>query len=187
MEKKILNLLNICRKGSRALGPGLRYVIWTQGCPFHCKGCTTPEGQAIVERLMVDVELMAADIIRRRYIEGITISGGEPFLQAASLAHLIRLVRKERPDLNFIAFTGFNIEALRSSEAKSLLSELDVLIDGPFVQYLKIKKGLRGSSNQRFHFLTNRLMAYEDELKNGERLFETRIDNDSINTIGIPT
>lgn len=187
MENRILNLLNVCRKGSRALGPGLRYVIWTQGCPFNCKGCTTPEGQPIVKRQLVDVKLMASDIIKRKEIEGITISGGEPFLQAPSLSHLIRLVRKERPDMNVIAFTGFKIEALKSPEAKSLLSELDVLIDGTFVEHLKTPKGLRGSSNQGIHFLTDRLMTYEDELKNGERLFETRIDNDTINTIGIPT
>ena len=184
---KILNLLNVCRKGSWALGPGLRYVIWTQGCPFHCRGCTTPEGQPIVEKLVVDVKLMASDIIKRKEIKGITISGGEPFLQASSLAYLIRLVRKERPEMNVIAFTGFKMEALRNREAKSLLSELDVLIDGPYVKHLKTTKGLRGSSNQRFHFLTNRLISYKDELENGERLFETKIDIDTINTIGIPT
>lgn len=183
----MLNLLNVCRKGSRALGPGLRYVIWTQGCPFHCRGCTTPEGRPIVKRQMVDVELMASDMIKRKEIEGITISGGEPFLQAPSLSYLIRLVRKERPDMNVIAFTGFKMEALRSPEAKSLLSELDVLIDGPYVEHLKTTKGLRGSSNQKIHFLTNRLMPYEDELKNGERLFETRITDEYINTLGIPT
>ena len=187
MENKILNLLNVCRKGSRALGPGVRYVIWTQGCPFHCKGCTTPEGQPIIERQMVDVELMAKDIIKRKNIDGITISGGEPFLQASSLAYLIRLVRIARPDINVIVFTGFLIEALSSPEAKALLSEVDVLIDGQFDERKKTSKGLRGSTNQRIHFITNRLLTNEEDLRYGKRIFETKITNDTIITIGIPT
>ncbi len=187
MEKRILNLLNVCRKGSWALGPGLRYVLWTQGCPFHCKGCTTPEGQAIVERLLVDVDLMAADIIRRRSIDGITISGGEPFLQAASLAHLIKLVRRERPEINVIVFTGFKKEVLTWYEAQLLISETDVLVDGSFDEKQKTVTGLRGSANQHIHLLTHRLEAYKGELFHGERVFETKVFGNTIQTIGIPT
>lgn len=186
MDDQILNILSVCRKGSRALGPGLRYVIWTQGCPFHCKGCITPEGQPIVERMLVDVELMAADIISRHEIDGITISGGEPFLQVPALTRLLKLVKKERPEITVIVFTGFKIEAIIGSPAETFLSEIDVLIDGAFDEECKTSKGLRGSSNQGIHHISNRLLLYEDELENGNRIYETKISNDSIVTIGIP-
>ena len=71
-----LNILQLYRKGSRALGPGLRYVIWVQGCPFHCPHCETPEGRSFEPNTLIDVNALANDIISHQEIEGITISGG---------------------------------------------------------------------------------------------------------------
>ena len=79
MNGEILNLLDIERHGTRALGPGLRYAIWTQGCPFNCPGCVTPEGRPIVAAKIIDTTTLANDIIGNKNISGVTISGGEPY------------------------------------------------------------------------------------------------------------
>ena len=186
MNDGILNLMDVCRNGSRALGPGLRYIIWTQGCPFHCKGCISPESRPVIKRNMVDVDLMATDIINRPQVEGITISGGEPMLQASSLIRLLKLVKQQRPELTVIIFTGYKIEALKSQEHQTLLAMTDVLIDGPFEQKDVAHRGLRGSKNQRIHFLTDKLLSHHEELENGERRLETLITDGALVTIGIP-
>lgn len=152
-----LNILQLCRNGTRALGPGLRYAIWVQGCPFRCPHCETPEGQSFAPKTLIDVTELAQDIIGRPMIEGITISGGEPMEQAGLLADLLELVQAKRPELNVISYTGYKIEQLISEDALRFISYLDVLIDGQYIHEKNDNKGLRGSSNQRVHFLTDRL------------------------------
>ena len=85
MSESIINLLEICPDGCRTLGPRLRYVIWTQGCPFNCKGCISPEGQPVDANNIVTVDALAEDIVSRTELTGLTISGGEQFLQYKSL------------------------------------------------------------------------------------------------------
>lgn len=187
IKGKILNLWNVCRKGSRALGPGLRYVVWTQGCLKRCPGCTSPESQHITPRMIMEISELAKDIINSPRISGITISGGEPFLQAASLAQLLTLVKNQRPELNVIIFTGYLKEELAWNDAKALLCQTDVLIDGPYDQSKPITRGLRGSLNQNIVFLTNRLEDYREELVNGSRKQEVYVEDDKIVTIGIPS
>lgn len=186
IEGHILNLWSVCAEGTRALGPGDRYVIWTQGCMKRCPGCTSPESQAIEPKMIVDVEQLASDIIAKRNMSGITISGGEPFLQAASLARLLYLVKQQRPEMNVIVFTGYLKEELNWNDAQQLLAATDVLIDGPFCMDKATDKGLRGSTNQRIHFLTDILTAYRDELENASRKQEVYVDSDKIVSIGIP-
>ena len=186
MNGKVLNLLDIERSGTRSLGPGLRYAIWTQGCPFNCPQCITPEGRSIVAAKLIDTVQLANDIITNKNINGITISGGEPFLQAASVAALLNKVRESRPELNVIIFTGFLIEKLLSEEALSVLSMTDLLIDGQYIDELNDGVGLRGSSNQRLHFLTDRLLPYKRELQFGKRQVEINVNNNKIDAIGIP-
>lgn len=186
IEGHILNLWNICREGTKALGPGLRYVIWTQGCLRRCPGCISPESQPIKPKLVVEVELLADDIVKNAKISGITISGGEPFLQAASLSKLLKIVKQKRPELNVIAFTGYYKDELKWSDAVSLLEQTDVLIDGPFCQEQISDKGLRGSLNQKIHFLTDTLKYCQDEFENAPRKTEVHVEGDEIITIGIP-
>ncbi len=187
IEGRLLNLWNICREGTKALGPGLRYVIWTQGCLKLCPGCTSPESRPIKPKMVVEVDHLAEDIVNTSNLSGITISGGEPFLQAASLAKLLSIVKPKRPEMNVIIFTGYNKEELRWGEANALLNQTDVLIDGPYCQGKSVNRGLRGSSNQRIHFLTNVLDDYREELENGTRKLDLYVDGDEIVTIGIPT
>jgi anaerobic ribonucleoside-triphosphate reductase activating protein len=180
-----LNIFDLC-EGTKALGPGLRYVIWVQGCPFNCKGCTSPEGRPIKENILVDVEKIAQSVIRNNLIEGLTISGGEPFLQASKLSDLLKTVKKARRELTVIVYTGFEINELDWKEAKELLSFTDVLIDGVYVDALNDNKGLRGSSNQIIHFLTDKLKQYEDEFENSRRNIEIIVSNTYNKIIGVP-
>lgn len=181
-----LNLLDVCRTGTHALGPGLRYAVWTQGCPFHCDGCITPEGREMTDRMVVSVEDLAADICLSKAIDGITISGGEPFLQADALSQLLRIVRERRPNLSVILFTGYLFQDLQWNQARNVLSYVDLLIDGPYIPTRNDGIGLRGSSNQRLHFLTDRLINYMDELNSGPRKNEIYIHDTYQKTIGIP-
>lgn len=183
----LLSIYDICRNGTKVLGPGLRYVIWTQGCPFHCAECATPESRPITNDKEVSIATLAKDIQDRPSIKGITISGGEPFLQAAGLANLLTLVLKERPELTVIVYTGYQIDDLTWAESKKLLAHTDLLIDGPYRPELNDNQGLRGSSNQKLHFLTPRLLPWKDELENGKRKVEYHIQSNRIKAFGIPS
>lgn len=182
-----INLAAWCKNGTEVLGPGKRLAIWTQGCMKHCPGCISPEFRECKEAQLVDGKALAAYAICHRELSGITISGGEPFLQASALAKLIRAIRKERDDFSSIVFTGFCREELVWEEAAALLSVTDLLIDGPYVQEQFAGEGLRGSSNQRFHFLTDKLKPYSQEILSGKRSREIHCDEKSLFPIGIPS
>jgi len=181
----ILNIFDFC-EGTKVLGTGLRFVIWVQGCTFKCKGCISPYGQEIKENILVDINILAQSIIKNKSIEGITISGGEPFLQVSKLNKLLKIIKEQRPALNIIVFTGFELEDLDWDEAKEFLQFIDVLIDGKYIEELNDNKGLRGSSNQRVHFLTNRLIQYKEIFENNDRNAEIIVDNNYKKIIGIP-
>lgn len=182
---KILNILQLCRNGSRALGPGLRYVIWVQGCPFRCPNCETPEGRSFEPNTIIETDELAEDIISRPDIEGITISGGEPFAQAEALTELLYKVHKHRPKLTVISYTGYQYEDLTSDSDKAYMAELDLLIDGPYIHEQNDNKGIRGSSNQRMIFLSERLREYEQELANGKRKLEIIFHGSEYQVIGL--
>ena len=135
----------------------------------------------------METSALATDIINNSRISGITISGGEPFLQAAALAQLLASVKELRPELNVIVFTGYLKKELAWQDAKTLLSQIDVLIDGPYDQNNQSTRGLRGSLNQNIVFLTNRLIDYREELEKGFRKQEVYVEKDEIVTIGIPS
>ena len=122
-------------------------------------------------------------------IDGLTFSGGEPFEQASGLAELARLARKKK-DLNIICFTGYRYERLLNSIPPNdgvyeLLKEIDVLIDGPYIESLNDLIGLRGSSNQRIIHLTSRLRLYD--LEDQKRKIELTIRDGQMAFVGIPT
>ncbi|MEW6112820.1 MAG: 4Fe-4S single cluster domain-containing protein [Thermodesulfobacteriota bacterium] len=181
-------LLNIAAvaKSTHALGPGTRAVIWVQGCRFHCPGCLAPEwipfspatrltAKEVLEKLDMDI------------ITGMTFSGGEPMEQAGGLATLARLARKKK-DIDLICFTGYTYERLLkhppNDGVPDLLAQVDVLIDGPFIQSRRASVGLRGSSNQRVIFLSPRLKEYDFEC--GPREIEITISDGEVGFIGIP-
>ena len=174
------------KEGTRVLGPGWRFVIWTQGCLRRCKECISPEHQPLDGGCMVDTEELAKRICSNSHIEGVTISGGEPFLQAKALSELTEMVKTLRPELNVIVFTGNRLEDLTDEDSKAFLKNIDLLIDGEYVPELNDGMGLRGSSNQRFHFLTQNLLRFKEEIEMGKRRREVYVENDNeLITIGI--
>lgn len=179
-----INILSIA-KNVATLGPGNRYVIWVQGCPFYCKGCITPEGIPLKISKLISIEDLVSEIINDSTITGVTFSGGEPFLQASKLTKLINKIKDYRNDLNYICFSGYSFKDLIWEEATDLLNQLDLLIDGRYNEELNDNKGLRGSSNQNFIFLTEKLKLCEDEFMNQQRKIDIRIGN-QLQSIGIP-
>lgn len=180
-----LNIYYICEQ-SIALGPGNRFIIWTQGCLQNCLGCITPLSRSLEIKHLIRVNDLAERIVANNDINGVTISGGEPFLQATNLTKLLEVIHKKRPELNIIVYTGYTIEQLTSEKAKKILEYIDLLIDGPYIDSLNDEKGLRGSNNQRFHYLTNKLIKYNKEIENCGRNNEILIGADGTHIIGIP-
>lgn len=171
---------------TKALGPGNRFSIWTQGCPRRCFKCSSPELQPSGEGILEDVDVIADRIIQTKEIDGITVSGGEPMMQAEALTNLLAAVSLKRPELTVIIFTGFQIEDLQSEHHRALLRYVDVLIDGEYKDSLNDNLGLRGSSNQRVHFLSTRLLNYRKQLETGRRIREMHVLNQQeLLTIGI--
>ncbi len=130
-------------------GVGLRCVLWTQGCIHHCEGCHNPQTHDVNAGFEEEVETIIQQIQATKLQSGLTLSGGEPFLQAKVLIPIV-LASKEK-GLNIWAYSGFTYEQIINDKEKyELLKHIDVLIDGKFQQDKKhISLQFKGSSNQR--------------------------------------
>ena len=140
---------------SAANGPGERFVVWAQGCPLACRGCWNPDTWAFEHRELRSVDELAASIIATEGIEGVTLTGGEPFAQARALATLAKLVRAA--GLSVFVFTGYDLDELTRPEHRALLEVSDVVVAGRYIDEQRVSGwAWRGSANQRVHFLTDR-------------------------------
>jgi anaerobic ribonucleoside-triphosphate reductase activating protein len=135
-------------------GPGLRAVIWAQGCFHNCPGCHNPCTHNPFGGFEMDTADIIAELGTLRLQQGITLSGGEPFLQPLPLAEVAQAAHVR--GLDVWAFSGFTYEQLtdrRAGEYRSrmtLLNQCDVLVDGRFVREKRdLSLRFRGSSNQR--------------------------------------
>lgn len=132
-------------------GPGLRFTVFTQGCPHHCPGCHNPNTHHPHGGQDVTVEELAKKLAANPLIDGLTLSGGDPFVQGEDCAALAQIAH--RMGLNVWTYTGYTYEELLAMGQPghlALLDETDVLVDGPFVLSLKSHTvKFRGSSNQR--------------------------------------
>jgi len=171
---------------TKTLGPNLRYGLWVQGCHKRCKGCMSPDSLSFESGEPVNVDLLATEILNTPDIEGITISGGEPFEQAAALADLIINIRKHR-DFGVIVYTGYLHQELESKDTcRAFLKEIDLLIDGPYAANLDDGKSLRGSSNQRVIDISGRYSQYlQSHYGISGRNSEIRFYNDEVMIVGI--
>lgn len=157
-EPRFLQVARVVERTS-VLGPGVRAVVLVQGCMLRCRGCVAeathpPDGGATLP-----VETLAASLLGLPEIAGVTFSGGEPFLQAAALSALADRLRERRPELSLMSFSGYRVEWLRargSAAQRALLAQLDLLVDGPYVERWHAPLRWRGSSNQRLIALTDR-------------------------------
>jgi anaerobic ribonucleoside-triphosphate reductase activating protein len=139
-------------------GPGVRFVIFVQGCPHSCPGCHNFKSQNFNGGFEADIYRIAEKIIRSR-VKNVTFSGGEPFCQSAELAKLARIIREEK-DVEIITYTGYLWEdllqaAAHNGDIKDLLAETNYLVDGKFEQDKKTMDWFyRGSLNQRIFDIT---------------------------------
>lgn len=167
------------------LGPGTRYVLWVQGCKQKCPGCVAENAQDMKAGIPIKIDALAYEILLSKS-EGITISGGEPFLQAEELTELLRKINKKR-EMGVIVYTGYKYEDLiKKHDATEFLSKIDILIDGPYIKELDDGKSLRGSSNQRILFLTDRYRGNEVEYGLDGRKKEMFYHGIHVHEIGIP-
>lgn len=155
-DMQVLNVGHILLE-SRANGPGLRAVVWVQGCSLRCEGCINQDLLSHKTKYLVDpYQLMESILKHSPRIEGISISGGEPFEQAAGCAELLRAAKQK--NLSTLVFTGYYCEDLVKSESEpinEMIENIDILIDGPFILERAGNLLWRGSSNQRILLLSD--------------------------------
>ena len=132
-------------------GPGFRFVCFTQGCPHHCPGCHNPDSHDPSRGTEMTTDEIIAQMLSNPLTDGLTLSGGEPFLQAEDCLTLAQTAHAK--GLNVWSYSGWTFEHLLSKGTdaqKALLRELDVLVDGPFVmEERSLTLNWRGSRNQR--------------------------------------
>lgn len=132
-------------------GPGIRFVIFAQGCQHHCPGCHNPQTHDIGNGYEISIDEIILKIKKSRLTSGVTFSGGEPFLQAKEFFHLAKKIKELK--YHIISYTGYTFEEILLNKNKyfrKLLEISDILIDGKFILGQKsIDLKFRGSKNQR--------------------------------------
>lgn len=123
-------------------GDGARYVVFVQGCAHRCQGCHNPETWDFDGGTEMTVEEIAADYRKHRLLDGITLSGGDPFFQQKACVELLNLLT----GVNVWIYTGFEYDEIKNTE---LAKMADVLVTGRFVQELACDGQMYGSSNQK--------------------------------------
>lgn len=148
-------------------GLGWRAVLFVSGCPHHCPGCHNKEAQDFNYGQEFNEEELLERIKQNSILKGITISGGEPLCKenVSTVLKFIKDVKKIRPEFNVWCYSGYTLEQLVEREDETTmecLKEIDVLVDGPFIEAKKdptIK--FRGSSNQRIIDLKPSLQTHK--------------------------
>lgn len=139
-------------------GPGIRYTVFTQGCLHNCPGCHNKDTHTLNGGYREEINKITEDIKKAELITGVTVSGGEPFLQLYPLRDLLRKIKKET-QLNTMLYTGYTLEELRKPDGdfkdraeviEDILNFTDILVDGRFIESQKsMALKFRGSKNQR--------------------------------------
>lgn len=144
-------LLNVSGMVSESIvdGPGLRFTVFTQGCLHHCRGCHNPQTWSFRPQCHWETTDLVALIKQNPLLDGLTLSGGDPFEQVAACCELALSVKAL--GLNVVTYTGYTIETLLADpEKRPLVLASDWIIDGRFEQTLKtLTQPFVGSSNQR--------------------------------------
>ena len=163
-------------------GPGIRFVIWVQGCSIRCKACWNKEMWNFQKKNELSINEIIKQIVKQNnIIEGITILGGEPFDQYEELLLLVKEIKNL--NLSLILYTGYTIAELKTKQQTKIFDFVDILITGRYEESNRtVKGGLVGSSNQKINFLTDKY-SKEDLVINNES--EISIDeNGKINIYG---
>jgi anaerobic ribonucleoside-triphosphate reductase activating protein len=183
----LLNVADI-RLHSRVNGPGVRSVVWVQGCTIGCPGCFNPHTHAHKRRHLLDPVRLAQYLAEIPGTDGLTISGGEPFQQAEACALLAE--NSQRRGRSVVVFTGYRLAFLkrcRLNSVRRLLRAVDLLIAGPYVRRLSADVSTwRGSINQTLHYLTARFAGRRPSHPVDQPVVEIEVDGRGLSTSGFP-
>lgn len=188
-KKNSLYLYNII-PSTKVLGAKNRFAIWVQGCDKRCPFCLVPDSWS---KTSGGYEMSISELVKKvcetKDISGLTISGGEPFLQSLELVNFINEVNLKRKGLDYIVYTGYQYDELcENREQKQLLESIDLLIDGEYVDELNDNTPLVGSTNQGVYILTDRgeELAFDMSNKQSREIEFIVKDTKNIFTVGIP-
>lgn len=159
MLKKAIRLAGIVND-SIVDGPGLRYVVFFQGCSHHCKGCHNEQSWDFHGGKLTPVMKIIRDIKENPLLTGVTFSGGDPFDNPNDALVLVTAIKNYLPHLDIWMYTGYRYEELQKTSSgdewkvswqrKALAEQADIIVDGPYVQARRdLTLLFRGSSNQR--------------------------------------
>ena len=132
-------------------GPGIRFVVFAQGCPHNCAGCHNPDTHDFNGGQWVDIDVIIAEMKKNPLLDGITLSGGEPFEQAEAFGELAE--KSGNLGYGVMTYTGYTYETLLGNKVESwgnLLKRTDILVDGKFqIDQKSLLLKFKGSKNQR--------------------------------------
>ena len=176
-----MNIRGYCL--SKVNGPGVRFVLWTQGCSKGCSECFNPETWSTnIYKELSPTQIF--ELIKNFEVDGVTISGGDPLEQEDELLELLMLLSTMRLRKGVILFSGFTRAEISSNFIREqCLKYIDVLIDGRYEKNLKIDFSLRGSSNQEFYFFSDKISS--DELSFDQEIEISSLEGDIMMT-GFP-
>lgn len=172
---------------TRVLGPGNRFAIWFQGCKQRCKACINPAGQNMDGGFYISVDDLLQEILASKNIDGVTISGGEPFLQFEELNLLVQKI-KEQTTLDVMLYSGYKYEDLLQKFGETFFELIDIFIDGEYIEEQNNNSPYKGSDNQRIFFPSGKDNYYKkllQEKNNREIEFEIN-KNSEVFLVGIP-
>ena len=175
--------------GVKTLGPGNRIVIWTNGCNKRCKGCVSSRLQQIDERTELDI-IYSLEEFSYSGIDGVTISGGEPFIQISELKKVVEYFKNKKID-DILVYSGYLLEeliAMNNDDINYILNNIAVLIDGEYIDELNDNtSNIKGSKNQKIIYMDQKFVDKYNGYIKDERSMETYyIENLKIG-VGIPT
>jgi len=167
----------------KVLGPDVRVGVWFQGCTLGCKECISQHTWEQTEDKLYDINDIGEKLSSFQ-CRKLTISGGEAFQQPEALYNLLIMIKEDFDDI--LVYSGYTYEYLKNHFPK-ILSLIDVLIDGVFMNNLPTNRRYKGSSNQKMYiFNANKLASYELFSKETDRIMQLHEKEDQVYLLGIP-
>ena len=145
-------------------GEGLRVVLYFQGCGHHCEHCHNKQtwnpnlGDLLTYK---ELQQITKTINEDKLLQGITLSGGDPFLNSKALLEVTTFLRENLlPEKTIWCYTGYTIDQLKGSKEQQIIKQLDVLVDGKFEKHLNDETcRFKGSANQKIYYFKNGVVS----------------------------
>ena len=171
-------------KISRVNGPGKRFTLWTQGCSKGCVNCFNPETWNNKNNIILSSNEIF-ELIKEEEIDGVTITGGDPFEQEEELLDLLILISNLSLSKGVIVFTGFTYDEIRENKIREKCCDyIDVLIDGRYEDHNRVTDCFKGSSNQNIIYFSSKIK--EEELIMDQEV-EVSLSDGIISVTGFPS